>query len=58
MTLPADTVIIATGYQPKTLEANELYGITPQTSTVGDCQRIANVLEAVNEGYFLGASIE
>lgn len=32
------------------------YGICPETAMVGDCNRVAKILEATNEGYFLGAT--
>lgn len=56
--IDADSVILATGFKPKKEEAFSFYGITPNTAMVGDCERVATVLEATNLGYFLGANIE
>lgn len=55
--IKADTIIVATGYLPNLENTKQFYGITPNTSSVGDCQRVATVLEATNEAYFLGANI-
>ena len=55
--LAADTVILATGMKARKSEAMAFYGICPETAMVGDCNRVAKILEATNEGYFLGATV-
>lgn len=55
--LPCDSVIVSVGMVPKKEEAFSLYGITPDTYIVGDCSRVATVLEATNESYFIGANL-
>lgn len=57
-TISADTIILAAGFRPKTEEAMRFYGITGDTCMVGDCLRVATVLEATNEAYFIGSNIE
>ena len=55
--IDCDTVIVSVGMEPKKEEAFSLYGITPDTYMVGDCYRVATVLEATNEAYFIGANL-
>ena len=56
--IEADHVILATGMKSKRTLAQSFYGITPETAMIGDCDRVARVLEAVNDAYFIGANIE
>lgn len=49
-TLPADTVIIATGVRAKKGEAEKFYGITPETFTAGDCEKARIIKDAIFEG--------
>ena len=39
------------GFKPND-EANAFYGITPETYVIGDCQRVATVMEANKDAYF------
>ena len=55
--IEADTVLIAVGQVSKKEEAYRFYNITPATYTVGDCDRVAKVLEATNEAYFIAANL-
>lgn len=57
ITLLADHVLIAAGMKPRKDLAYSFYGITPQTAIAGDCVRAAQVLEAVNEAYFIAANL-
>ncbi len=56
--IEVDHVILATGMKSKRTLAQSFYGITPETAMIGDCDRVARVLEAVNDAYFIGANIE
>lgn len=49
-TLAADTVIIATGLRANKSEAEMFYGITPETYTIGDCEKVRIIQEATLEG--------
>ncbi len=56
-TLPADTVIIATGVRPKEVEAKGFYGITPDTYTIGDCEKARIIKDATFEGSSIALTI-
>lgn len=56
--IPADSVLIAVGYKPKTDIVVDFFGIIPATYYVGDCRAVGTVMEATNEAYFIGASID
>ena len=56
--IKCDDVVVSIGMQSRKEEAMSFYGITPDTYMVGDCYRVATVLEASNEAYFIGANIE
>ena len=55
--LPADHVLLCVGMKPRKDLAFSFYGITPETAMVGDCERVAQVLEATNNAYFIGANL-
>lgn len=55
--IQADTIITALGMKPKREEALAFYGITPQTALIGDCKRVARVMEATSEAYFFAMNI-
>ena len=55
--LPADHVLLAVGMRPRRDLAFSFYGITPETAMVGDCKRVALVLEATNDAYFIAANL-
>ncbi len=56
--LEADHILLATGLKPRRELAHAFYGITPETAMIGDCDRVATVLEATNDAYFIAANIE
>ncbi|MEY8354268.1 FAD-dependent oxidoreductase [Lachnospiraceae bacterium 54-53] len=49
-TLAADTVIVATGLRARKSEAEAFYGITPETYTIGDCEKVRIIQDATFEG--------
>lgn len=53
----ADLVITAVGMKPRRDLAHSFFGITPETYMVGDCTNVGKVIEATNDGYFIGANI-
>lgn len=53
----ADTVIIATGVAARRELAESFYGITPDTFTIGDCEKPRKIMEAVFEGYTIASRI-
>lgn len=55
--IEAETVITALGLKSKTEESLAFYGITPKTAVIGDCKRVARVMEATSEAYFFAMSI-
>lgn len=55
--LPADTVIVATGVRAKKAEAEGFYGITPDTYTIGDCEKARIIKDATFEGCSIALTI-
>lgn len=55
--IPADFVILSTGMKERKELAFSFYGITPETAMIGDCFRVAQVLEATNDAYFIAANM-
>ena len=55
--IKADHILLAVGLKSRKALANSFFGITPNTVIVGDCERVAKVIEATNDGYFAGANI-
>lgn len=55
--LKADTVIISTGVTANRTVAESFYGITPDTFTIGDCEKPRKIMEAVFEGYTIASRI-
>jgi pyruvate/2-oxoglutarate dehydrogenase complex dihydrolipoamide dehydrogenase (E3) component len=55
--IKADHILLAVGMKPKKDLAFSFYGITPETVMLGDCFRVAQVLEAVNDSYFIAANL-
>ena len=56
--IEADYILLATGLRSKRDLAHSFYDITPETAMVGDCDKVANVLEATNDAYFIAANLE
>lgn len=55
--IPAKYILLAVGMKSKKDLAFSFFGITPETSVVGDCNRVAQILEATNDAYFVAANL-
>lgn len=55
--LPASDIITSVGMRPNSDVIEDLLGIIPETYYVGDCKRVATVMEATNEAYYIAASL-
>ena len=53
----AEIILHATGMAPRKEFAFSFFGITPNTSIVGDCNRVGNINYATNDSYFIAANI-
>jgi pyruvate/2-oxoglutarate dehydrogenase complex dihydrolipoamide dehydrogenase (E3) component len=53
----AENILLAVGMKPKRDLAFSFYGITPETSIIGDSNKAAQVLEAINDAYFIAANL-
>jgi 2,4-dienoyl-CoA reductase-like NADH-dependent reductase (Old Yellow Enzyme family)/thioredoxin reductase len=53
----ADHVLMAVGMKSKKDVAFQFYGITPNTTMIGDCRRVGHVLDCTNDAYFVAANI-
>lgn len=54
-TIPADTVVIATGVRANSQLAESFFGLAPQCFMVGDCVKPRKIMEATYEGYAAAA---
>lgn len=57
MHITGEQVILSLGFCPDIKLVSSLHGIVADTYYVGDCNRVATVLEAVNSAYFIGANV-
>lgn len=55
--IDGEQVLLSLGFRPDMKLVCSLYGIVADTYHVGDCDRPATVLEAVNNAYFIGANV-
>lgn len=55
--IPADYIIVSTGLRAKSDLAKSFYGITPNTTMIGDCVRPRLILEATFEGHAIALNI-
>jgi 2,4-dienoyl-CoA reductase-like NADH-dependent reductase (Old Yellow Enzyme family)/thioredoxin reductase len=55
--VPVDSVIIAVGVSARRGEAGAFYGITPDTFSIGDCNRPGKIMEAIFEGYAIASRL-
>jgi 2,4-dienoyl-CoA reductase-like NADH-dependent reductase (Old Yellow Enzyme family)/thioredoxin reductase len=55
--IPVDSVVIAAGVIARSGEAESFYGITPDTFSIGDCNRPAKIMEAVFDGYTIASRL-
>ena len=56
-TIPADSVVLAVGFRPRTSLAQGLYGSGMEIYQVGDGARVGSVMTAVADGYTIGRKI-
>ena len=55
--VPADTVVIATGYEPRLEEAVALHGVVAETVMVGDCVRASHLPHAIRSAWAAASQI-
>lgn len=55
LTIPAGVLIVCTGIQPLSEEADRFYGITCHTWKIGDVKRPGNIKAATLEGWIAGS---
>ena len=55
LTIPAGVLIVCTGIQPLSEEADRFYGITCHTWKIGDVKRPGNIKTATLEGWIAGS---
>lgn len=55
--VPGEQILLSLGFRPDAKLVSSLHGLVPDTYYVGDCDRVATVLEAVNHAYFIGANV-
>jgi len=55
--IPADSVILATGYRPPTELVDELRGSVRETVCAGDCAGVGDLRKALEEGYRAGLAL-
>ncbi|MEE9584997.1 MAG: FAD-dependent oxidoreductase, partial [Candidatus Brocadiales bacterium] len=55
--IPAETVIIATGYTVNDSLSKHLDGLLAEVYTIGDCVEVRTAMEAIHEGFKVGFTI-
>lgn len=55
--IPAETVIIATGYISDDSLHKHLNGLVPEIYTIGDCVQVRTAMEAIHEGFKIGLTV-
>jgi 2,4-dienoyl-CoA reductase-like NADH-dependent reductase (Old Yellow Enzyme family)/thioredoxin reductase len=55
--LPADTVVLATGYTADDAAVAEFTGIVPETYIIGDCANARMIRDAMVEGFATGRTV-
>lgn len=55
--LPAAHVVVCTGLRPRSKLAASFFGITPNTTMIGDCVRSRKILEATFEGHSIALNL-
>jgi 2-enoate reductase len=55
--LPAETVVLASGYQPDQKLYEKLMEVVPEVYTAGDCNAPRDGLEATREGMEVGQRV-
>ncbi len=55
--IPAETVIIATGYVSDDSLSKHLNGLVPEVYNIGDCVGVRTAMEAIHEGFKVGLTI-
>lgn len=55
--LPAETVILATGYVPNNSLYQQLDSRVPEVYTIGDCVKVRTAMEAIHEGFRVALKI-
>jgi 2,4-dienoyl-CoA reductase-like NADH-dependent reductase (Old Yellow Enzyme family)/thioredoxin reductase len=55
--IPVDSVVIAVGVSARREEAEAFYGITPDTFSIGDCNKPGKIMEAVFDGYAIASRL-
>ncbi|NLA75737.1 MAG: hypothetical protein GX846_09770 [Deltaproteobacteria bacterium] len=56
--LKAESVICAAGQRPRSKIVKMLRDSAPEVIEIGDCVKVANVTQAVFQGYWAGVDIE
>ena len=55
--IEADTIITAVGMKSKKEEAFAMYGIADETFTIGDCDHVGKILDAINDAFFIAYNL-
>lgn len=55
--LPADSVVCAAGFRPDYGQVDVLCAQVAESYVIGDCQRVGQIYQAMNQGYFTARRI-
>ena len=55
--IPADSVVCAAGFRPDYRQVDELCAQVPESYVIGDCQKVGQIYQAMNQGYFTARRI-
>ena len=55
--IESDNTILAVGFKSNNINIEQFYGITPNTTIIGDLRRVGTIRDCEEEGYFAIADI-
>ncbi|HHT9119519.1 MAG TPA: oxidoreductase [Candidatus Hypogeohydataceae bacterium YC41] len=55
--LPAETIILATGYMPNNSLYQQMDSLVPEMYAIGDCVKVRTAMEAIHEGFKISLNI-
>ena len=50
--IPAESVVCAVGFRVPAALVDELCALVPESYVVGDCSKVGQIYQAMNQGYF------
>lgn len=55
--VPADTIVLSLGFRPNRTVLDQLEGLDVDVFPIGDCRKVANVMQAVHDGFNVATTL-